>query len=74
MYVSAFDEKWHDYFNNSHKDIKERIAKKIKKILAYPQKKHMSGKAKYFVDEVGQHRIVYRVFEENKEVRFYVSI
>lgn len=47
------------------------VAKKIKKILEQPYKRHLSGGAKFFVGEIGQYRIVYRIFEENKTVRFY---
>ncbi|MFH0970482.1 MAG: hypothetical protein V1776_03415 [Candidatus Diapherotrites archaeon] len=50
---------------------KERVAKKIKKILEFPQKRHLKKGARFFVDESGSDRIIYRVFEENKEVRFY---
>jgi len=51
--------------------IKECIVKKIRKILEFPQKRHLKKGARFFVDEIGQNRIVYRVFEENKEARFY---
>ncbi len=51
--------------------IKEQAAKKISKILEFPEKRHLKKGAKFFVDEIGQHRILYRVFEENDEVRFY---
>ncbi len=70
MYSEAFDEEWPKYFDNLEEQIKGRTAKKIKKILENPQKRHLK-KAKYFVDEIGQNRIVYRVFEEEKQVRFY---
>ena len=69
MYNAIFDEEWPDYFNKLDNQIKERIAKKIKKILEHPQKRHLTGNAKYFVDEVGQHRIVYRVFESSNEAK-----
>jgi hypothetical protein len=47
-----------------------RVVKKIKKILEFLKKIHLGGKANFFVDEVGQNRILYRIFEE-KEVRLY---
>ena len=71
IYKESFDEKWPEYFAKLDNKIKERVAKKIKKILEFPQKRHLRKSAKFFVDEIGQHRIVYRVFEENNEVRFY---
>ena len=73
MYNAIFDEEWPDYFNKLDNQIKERIAKKIKKILEHPQKRHLTGNAKYFVDEAGQHRIVYRVFESSNEAKFYFA-
>ena len=71
IYTATFDEKWPEYFAKLDNTIKERVAKKIKKILEFPQKRHLKKGARFFVDEIGQNRIVYRVFEENKEARFY---
>ncbi len=70
LYDAEFDQEWTAYFQSLDKGIKEKIAKKIGKILAYPAKKHLK-KSLFFVDEVGQYRILYRIFEENKRVRFY---
>lgn len=70
MYSAEFDQDWPIYFQPLDKSIKERIAKKIGKILKYPNKRHLK-KSLFFVDEVGQYRIVYRIFEENKRARFY---
>jgi mRNA-degrading endonuclease HigB of HigAB toxin-antitoxin module len=61
---------WSRYFDLLDSTIKERVAKKIGKILAYPAKRHLR-KVSFFVDEVGQYRIVYRVFKDTKRVRFY---
>ena len=71
MYDAAYDEEWPKYFNKLENEIRERVAKKIKKILEYPQKRHLKKGAEYFVGEAGQYRIVYKIFEENKEARFY---
>jgi len=71
MYIAIFDEYWPKHFDRLNNEIKERTANKIKKILDYPQKRHLKKGAKYFVDEIGQYRIVYYVFEETKEVKFY---
>ena len=71
MYNATFDEDWPKYFDKLDNQLKERIAKKIKKILEHPKKRHLTGNAKYFVDEIGQHRIAYRVFESSNEARFY---
>ncbi len=71
IYAAGFDEDWPKYFGRLEKEAKERIAKKISKILVFPKKRHLGQKARFFVDEAGQHRIIYRVFDESKEVRFY---
>ncbi len=71
MYRLDFDEEWPKYFKKLDKETKERTAKKIKKILQQPQKRHLKKGMRYFVEEVGQHRLIYRIFKEDKEVRFY---
>jgi len=71
IYKATFDENWPKHFNKLDPTIKERVVKKIKKILEFPKKRHLKKGARFFVDEIGQNRIVYRVFEENKEARFY---
>ena len=70
MYSGEFDQEWPSYFQRLDGEMKERVAKKIGKILEYPQKRHLK-KASFFVAEIGQYRVVYRVFDENKTVRFY---
>ena len=70
MYDAEFDQDWLRYFQPLDKSIKERIAKKVGKILSSPTKRHLK-KSLFFVDEIGQYRIIYRVFEENNKVRFY---
>ncbi len=69
-YEAEYDQEWSKYFQLLDESIKERIAKKVGKILTYPTKKHLK-KSSFFVDEVGQYRIVYMVFEENQHVRFF---
>ena len=71
MYKAIFDEDWPKYFDGLEKNIRERAAKKINKILESPEKRHLKKGAKFFVAEIGQNRIIYRVFEESEEVRFY---
>ena len=71
IYNATYDEDWPEYFNGPDNTLKERVAKKIQKILEFPKKRHLGQKARFFVDEIGQNRIVYRVFDETDEVRFY---
>jgi mRNA-degrading endonuclease RelE of RelBE toxin-antitoxin system len=71
MHAATFHQDWSVYFDKLEDTVKERVVKKIRKIIEYPQKRHLGGRANYFVDEVGQYRILYMVFDEKKEVRFY---
>jgi len=73
MYSEQFDEDWPKYFQKLDRGMKDRTARKIRKILEHPQKKHLKKGARYFVAKIGQNRIVYRVFEGRKEVRFYFT-
>lgn len=43
----------HKHFNKLERDMKERVAKKIKKLLESPQKRHLKKNARFFVDEIG---------------------
>jgi mRNA-degrading endonuclease RelE of RelBE toxin-antitoxin system len=70
VYKAEFDPGWQRYFQSLDESIKERVTKKIWKILEYPNKRHLN-KSSFFVDEVGQYRIIYRIFEEQILVRFY---
>jgi mRNA-degrading endonuclease RelE of RelBE toxin-antitoxin system len=70
MYAAEFDQGWPQHLQRLDGEIRVRVAKKMKKILEHPQKRHLKG-ASFFVDEMGQYRIVYKVFEENEKVRFY---
>ena len=69
-YEAEYDQEWPEYFQNLDNAIKERTAKKIRKILRYPTKRHLK-KSTFFVDEIGQYRIVYMVFENEEKIRFY---
>ena len=71
MYRATFHRDWTKYFNLLENQLQERATKKIQKILDYPQKRHLRTGAKYFVGQVGQYRILYMVFEERQEVRFF---
>ena len=51
MYSEIYDEDWPDYFDRLSNEMKERTTKKIKKIMEYPQKRHLGGKAKFFAGE-----------------------
>jgi len=71
MYCLTFYGDWANYFDNLPHELKDRITKKINSVLENPYKRHMAKGARFFVAEVGQYRLIYRIFEETKEIRFY---
>lgn len=70
MYEAEYDQDWVEFFDKLSNGLKIRVAKKIGKIIKYPNKRHLK-KSSFFVDEVGQYRITYMVFDKIKKVRFY---
>ena len=71
MYHATFADEWKELFDVLEKDIKDRVLKKIPKILEPPQKRHLKHGVKFFVVEISQFRIAYRIFDNSQEVRFY---
>ena len=69
-YEAEYDQDWPEYFQRLSNDIRIRVAKKIGRIINHPDKRHLK-KSSFFVDEVGQYRITYMVFENAGRVRFY---
>jgi len=70
MYSLEFDVDWNKYFLVLPEVIKIRVLKKIDNILQEPHKRHLEGAARFFVDEVGQYRLAYRIFENILLVKF----
>ena len=71
MYNYTFAKDWDKFFNKLPSDISLRVVKKLNSLLTDPYKRHLKGKSNYFVAEVGQYRITYRIFEDLNEIRFY---
>lgn len=70
-YSLEFDPIWRRYFEPLPEDLKERIAKKIKRILEGLPGRHLRYGVDFFVEDVGQYRICYKSFEDKKIRRFY---
>jgi hypothetical protein len=66
MYEAEYDQDWVEFFDKLSNGLKIRVAKKIGKIIKYPNKRHLK-KSSFFVDEVGQYRITYMVFDKIKK-------
>jgi len=71
MYSPEFDPAWKGRFERLPEDLKARVVKKLKQILNGLPGRHLKHGLDYFVEEVGQHRICYKTFEERKVRRFY---
>jgi mRNA-degrading endonuclease RelE of RelBE toxin-antitoxin system len=71
MYSIKFDRKWKEYFQELPDDIKERVAKKIKRIMEGLPGRHLRFGVDFFVEEVGQYRICYKSDEVKKIRTFY---
>ena len=46
IYKASFDEEWSKYFDRLDNAVKEYTAKKIRKILEFPEKRHLKKKRK----------------------------
>jgi len=72
MYLDRYDRpKWDNYFADLSHVIKLRVLKKIQQILANPLKRHLKHGLPYFVEEVGQYRVVYKIDYLENAVKFY---
>ncbi len=71
MYSPVFDENWNRQFNRLAPPVKERVVKKIKKILEGLPGRHLRLGSNFFVEEVGQYRICYTSDEKRKVRVFY---
>ncbi len=71
MYSPEFDCDWKGYFDRLPPKIKERTAKKMKKILDGLPSRHLCHGLPFLVAEIGQYRITYKSIEEKRARRFY---
>ena len=71
MFHARFESTWLNCFSQLEKSLQERVAKKVEKIREWPERRHLEKGIPYFVAEVNQYRIIYRVFELEQQVRFY---
>jgi hypothetical protein len=70
MYSSEFDEDWPKYFEPLAPVIKERIARKMRQVLAGLPGRHLRHGTDFFVEEIGQYRICYKSDEKRKTGKF----
>ena len=73
MYKVEFDEDWKTYFKTIPLDIQRRFKKRLDKYESFPSFafRHEKYGIEYFVDEIGQYRVLFTSDENSKIRRFY---
>ncbi len=73
MYVLEYDQDWYGYFDRLPLDIQKRFFKRREKYRIFPASgfRHEKHGLNYFVDEIGQYRILFTSDENSKTRRFY---
>ena len=71
MYSLEFDEKWNVYFCRLDKSVQQKIIKKIEKLKKDLSSRHLKHGTDYFVAEVSQYRICFKINEKTKIKRIY---
>jgi mRNA-degrading endonuclease RelE of RelBE toxin-antitoxin system len=70
-YSLDFAEGWEAYFEKLDKSMRERVWRKIQQLKTIPHSRHLKHGLDYFVSEVGQYRIAYKINEEKKTKILY---
>jgi len=60
-----------DTLDTLSKDIIDRVWKKLNRLQEDKQRRHLEFGCDFFVEEVGQYRIGYKVFENEKIIKIY---
>lgn len=73
MYALEYDQDWSIYFENVPPDIQQRFLKRREKYSNFPSFafRHEQHGVEYFVDEIGQYRVLFTSDESTKTRRFY---
>ncbi len=72
MFIVEFHSHWEKYFCILSEEIKIRVIKKIKYLSEHPKsQRHLKFGLQYFVSELGQYRITYKIFESENKIMFY---
>lgn len=70
-YSLEFDERWDAYFSKLDRSIQERLWKKIIQLKRDLPSRHLKKGVDLYVSEVGQYRLVYKLFIERNAKRLY---
>ena len=69
MYAVYLQYGWDSEFVNLDRSTQDRIFRKIERMKEKPARKHLRNGAGYFVEKVGQYRIVF-VNDENTKAKY----
>lgn len=70
-YSLDFADGWDFYFWKLDKSMRDRVWKKIQQLKLIPHSRHLKQGLDYFVSEVGQYRIAYKINEDKKTKILY---
>ncbi len=73
MYSITFHPEWDLYFSKLDNSIQIKILKKIKKMQNLPPGRHLKKGIDYFVEEIGQYRVAYRLKSKNHKKIYFVG-
>ncbi|MBU0532445.1 hypothetical protein KKB44_03045 [Candidatus Micrarchaeota archaeon] len=73
MYILEYDEAWKNYFDKLPPDIQKRFMKRRDKYKIFPTHgfRHEKYGLEFFVDEIGQYRVLFVSEERIKTRKFY---
>ena len=65
-YEILFDPKWDGWFSRLDAGMKKRVMKKILQLQGEVLSRHLKQGLQYYVAEIGQHRLCYKIDRERK--------
>lgn len=73
MYSLKFENDWREYFRKVPPDVQKRFKKRLDRYESFPSSafRHEQHGVAYFVDEIGQYRVLFASDEASKIRRFY---
>jgi hypothetical protein len=72
VFSIEFHSYWEKYFAVLSEELKIRVIKKIHFLSEYPKsQRHLKFGIPFYVSELGQYRITYKIFESEHKIMFY---
>jgi len=74
VYSIEYHSYWEKYFSVLPEDIKICVIKKIRFLSECPKsQRHLKFGAPFYVSEIGQYRITYKILETQNKIMFYFT-